>query len=523
MKVFTSNKAKASFDAIRTPKNFPGGAALKLFSKKQHRGISGVLTLLAVLAFLNASKAPAQVTPPSACCSYSTDETAAVEVGQPSFTVQLVSPLSASSLSSPYSAFQAGTILAVGDEVNNRVLIYSPVPSVNGTAALTVVGQANFTSALPAAGSGGLSLPRGVWTNGRVLVVADSGNNRVLIYNLAAFTSDSGGLASIVIGQTSMTGNLANRGGAAPTRFTLNDPQGVFYDGHRLFISDTGNNRVLAYNTENLLALPPANAPADEVLGQAGFAGSTANAGGLSGSSLNFPEQVWVNEASQRIFVADRDNNRVLIYPGADTFFAPGHPADVAVGQASLTASVSPTGPLANNMLNPTGVSEDGCGRLFIADHEFSRVLVFDTVPTASGASADVVLGQPSLTALGCNQQAAPAANTLCNPFFLDATDTGLYVADEENNRVVAYTCGTVPAAAPAAVTGGLKPAPTATFTPTSPVKPAPTPAPAPITAVRLAPTPTPTPIPVVQPASKPTATPTPALPPAGHAGGKKS
>ena len=47
-------------------------------------------------------------------------------------------------------------------------------------------------------------------------------------------------------------------------------------------------------------------------------------------------------------------------------------------------------------MLNPTSVTTDGT-RLFVSDLGFNRVLIWNTIPTANGQAADVVVGQPDM------------------------------------------------------------------------------------------------------------------------------
>ena len=45
-------------------------------------------------------------------------------------------------------------------------------------------------------------------------------------------------------------------------------------------------------------------------------------------------------------------------------------------------------------MQNPVSVTTDAT-HMYVADLGQSRVLIFNTIPTTNGASADVVVGQP--------------------------------------------------------------------------------------------------------------------------------
>ena len=76
--------------------------------------------------------------------------------------------------------------------------------------------------------------------------------------------------------------------------------------------------------------------------------------------------------------------------------------------------------------------------RLFIADGGNDRVLVFNQIPTQSGASADVVIGQIG----GSVNQASDAADSLRTPMSLAWDGTNLYVSDAYNRRITVYSLG---------------------------------------------------------------------------------
>src|SRR5260370_7343198 len=117
--------------------------------------------------------------------------------------------------------------------------------SVLGQPDLTMHNQANWPAGMPNAA--GLGLPGGVATNGKRLLVVDSGNNRVLSWpDVQQFVN--GQEADLVIGQADFTGNSPNRGMNAPDASTLSQPSHVATCSWDLFISDTGTNRVLEYD-----------------------------------------------------------------------------------------------------------------------------------------------------------------------------------------------------------------------------------------------------------------------------------
>lgn len=171
-------------------------------------------------------------------------------------------------------------------------------------------------------------------------------------------------------------------------------PRGVCMAGGRLFVSDTGQNRVFLWNT---LPQHP-HTPPDIVLGQTETSATGRNAGeGTTANSLMYPSGIWSD--GERLVVADAWNHRVLIWHTLPT--AHGQAADVVVGQPDFTANapnVKGIGqpPTAQTLNWPYGVSVHE-GRLFIADTGNRRVLVFEQLPTSNFAAADAVIGKPNM------------------------------------------------------------------------------------------------------------------------------
>src|SRR5262249_46173684 len=108
----------------------------------------------------------------------------------------------AAKLSLPVAAAIANGKLFVVDQNNDRVLIWKSVPASSGAAADLVIGQPAFTSSntsTTTASDSTLNLPGGMWTDGFQILVADSGNNRVLYWS--QIPAANGGKATYVIGQ----------------------------------------------------------------------------------------------------------------------------------------------------------------------------------------------------------------------------------------------------------------------------------------------------------------------------------
>jgi len=309
------------------------------------------------------------------------------------------------------------------------------VPQNNGSASI-VVGQSSMTGSSSnqggAVAANKLNEPWDTFYDGTRFFVADATNHRVLIYNSLPTSSDA--VADVVVGQPNMTSNLSNQGGGAtPSAQTLSNPAGVFSDGTKLFISDHTNHRVLIYNT-----IPTSNnAAANVVIGQADMSHGSTNAGGsTSDKSLSSPDGIFV--AGGKLFIADQNNSRVLIFNSIPTSNYTA--ANYAVGQTNMTNnSANQGGSAGANTLNaPLGVYSDGA-KLLISDGNNNRVLVFNSIPSANNASANVVIGQTNMTGSSANQGGSAGANTLRSPWGITSDDNKLLIADTANHRVLIY------------------------------------------------------------------------------------
>ena len=163
--------------------------------------------------------------------------------------------------------------------INNRVLMF-PTQSFPGPLdpikpyiarcavcvgqASVVLGQADFTSTDYHITQTGFRLPTAVATDGTVLAVADTSNNRVMIWK--SIPTLSGQPADIELGQPDFTTVLQGSQLVVDNK-SFRGPQGVWIQNGKLFVADTQNHRVLIWNS-----IPTQNRqPADVVLGQANF------------------------------------------------------------------------------------------------------------------------------------------------------------------------------------------------------------------------------------------------------------
>src|SRR5262245_42447900 len=205
---------------------------------------------------------------------------ATIVLGQPDFTTTTENVVAnQNNLRLPTAVASDGVQLVVGYTNHNRVLIWNRIPTSNNRRADVVVGQPDFkTTSLPGNLPNAKSMrgPQGVWIQNGKLYVADTQNNRVLIFN--QIPSSNGAAADVVLGQPNMTTfvqpDLTQQQLDVTAKRLLN-PVAVSSDGIRLFVTDLGYNRVLMWNS-----IPTTNEqPADIALGQPDLTSSVANYG----------------------------------------------------------------------------------------------------------------------------------------------------------------------------------------------------------------------------------------------------
>jgi uncharacterized protein (TIGR03437 family) len=418
---------------------------------------------------------------------FTTGQAARLVIGQPTFTSQ-DSNSSDTILGAASGLAFAGDTLFVADSnrvgaspSNHRVLMFQNVsgmlprptdqliynskcPVCVGRATV-VLGQPDFTTTTEnlAATPTTLRLPTAVASDGVHVVIADTNHNRVLIWNRIPTSNNTP--ADVVVGQANFTTTTVP--GNTPNAKSMRGPQGVWIQNGRLYVADTQNNRVLIYNQ-----IPTANgAAADVVLGQPNFTtfvepDLTQQKNNVAANQLLNP--VAVSSDGVHLLVTDLGYNRVLIWNSIPS--SNGASADIAVGQPDLVSSVANNGystdpndttnkqtPVLCTVSNGTDTNNNptypsSCNatlsfprfalmagsRMFIADGGNDRVLMFNSIPTQNGASADAVIGQIG----GSVNQASDAADSLRTPMSLAWDGTNLYVSDAYNRRVTVYSVG---------------------------------------------------------------------------------
>ena len=303
----------------------------------------------------------------------------------------------------------------------------------------------------------GLANATGVATDGHYFAVADTDNNRVLLWNSVPTTMNQP--ADIVLGQTSFTSFKTPQ---VVDKFSLRGPQNVWLQNNKLFVADTQNNRILIWNS-----IPTSNNQgADLVLGQVDFTHNTQpppNTGNFVAAANQLLNPTSVTSDGTRLLVADLGFNRVLIWNTIPT--AIDQNADVVVGQVDMTNtaanavnvcngySIGPVSECPTSLNYPRFALSTG-SKLFIADGGNDRVLVWNTIPTTNGVAADTVLGEPDFQQDVVSSASISIASTAIDntggvdllptpqSIAYDPASRNLYISDPYNRRVLVYTPG---------------------------------------------------------------------------------
>jgi sugar lactone lactonase YvrE len=156
---------------------------------------------------------------------------------------------------------------------------------------------------------------------------------------------------------------------------------------------------------------------------------------GINANGLHYPNDAAF-DAAGNLYVADTENNRVLIYTSP---LRVDRTADRVLGQPDFNSNLGNNGgPSAVSLWQPTGVAVDKQGNLWVADSANNRVLEYDR-PLATDAVADRVFGQPDFTSNASNTGGL-SATSLYIPSSVLVDDAGnLWVGDGGNLRVLQY------------------------------------------------------------------------------------
>jgi 6-phosphogluconolactonase (cycloisomerase 2 family) len=317
----------------------------------------------------------------------------------------------------------------------NRILVFDVTAITDGENAVNVLGQSDFTTSVAATTQAGLWSPRGIGIDPPTdrLFVADGTNNRVLFFNASTTTITNGQNASDVLGQTDGAGGgVYTTGGGYDNRADdgMLVPYGVVVDttSHRLFVSEYEAHRVAVYDLDASNTL--VDQSMDYVLGQPDFSRIGAD---NTQWNLNFPYGLALDGDSDRLFVSDNSNDRVLVFDVAQ--ITNGENAVNVLGQSNFTGNTGAT--TQSRLMLPGEIAyEAETSRLFVTDRSNHRVMVFDVASITDGENAVSVLGQSDFTSNSAGTTQAKMSTP--NGIALDLNNR-LFVAETGNHRVLVF------------------------------------------------------------------------------------
>lgn len=259
--------------------------------------------------------------------------------------------------------------------------------------ALTLVHAALYGSQIGETGRAGngknlLKNPTGIHASGSDLYVADTGNHRIVIYDLdGKYFGQLGGKG----GYKDINGNGEQddfETGSGTDNEHFANPRGVYATTDAIYTADTGNNRVMVYDLDQNFKFQIGNLTA-----------------GIDTNELNGPSDVLADSSS--IYVVDTNNHRLMIFDLQGKF--------VKLFGVTGTASDS------DNTLNmPSGVASGNY--MYIADTMNHRVTYYDEGLNYAGQ-------------IGRNEPGTGDI-ALHSPRGVFVDNDRVYVADTRNNRI---------------------------------------------------------------------------------------
>lgn len=231
----------------------------------------------------------------------------------------------------------------------------------------------------------------------------------------------SGTTATVVYGQTNFTSNAAS-----VTSIGMSGAAKIIFDSNNnAYIADQGANRVLYY--------PSGSTTATAVYGQGG--NLTLSSPACSASGLNAPIGLAL-DSSNNLYIAENGNKRVVVYSSGSTASA-----GTLYGESNFTTCTGGTSSSLVGFLS--AILIDSTGGLYVSDQTGNRILYYpagSTVPSR-------VIGQVNYTNSTPNAGGSTGASGFNTPtgIALDSSG-GLYVADQNNHRVLYFPSGSATA-----------------------------------------------------------------------------
>lgn len=311
-------------------------------------------------------------------------------------------PATGAILNYPYGvAWDRNGNVYLTDTYNNRV---RKIASNGAISTIAGTGTAGFSGDGGAALKAQLNTPSGISVDSAGnIYIADTYNDRI------RRVSPDGTIATVA--GSGSTPGFSGDGGPG-IEATLHAPRGILAQGGNLFVADSGNNRVREIGANGVINTVAGN-------GAAAFGG---DAGPALQAALNNPAAVTF-DASGNLDIADTLNNRVRSVTPAGTI-------STIAGNGALGFSGDGVAALQASFNDPTGMTTDAAGNLYVVDSFNCRVRMI-----SSSGTVVTFAGNGNCQASG---DGGSAANASLNYPYSVATDSAgnFYIADTANGRI---------------------------------------------------------------------------------------
>ena len=263
--------------------------------------------------------------------------------------------------------------LVVADAWHHRLLVWNQIPDRNDVPPDYAIGQAGLVNVETNRGGSvashdGLYWPYGLSFIDGKLLVTDTGNRRILIWNRFPEVDRP---ADTMIGQPTWHDSEENRGGPVAAN-SFRWPHDLTFHNNQLFVADAGNHRVMGWNS-----LPTSDHPSDSVTGQKDFQSAWELPYDRQGPRrMRFPYAI--DTCDDVLAVADTANNRVLFWklPLDETCYAA---AFDVIGQDDFGSNGENRWQMVDHdtLCWPYGICFHK-GKLAVADSGNNRVMIWD-------------------------------------------------------------------------------------------------------------------------------------------------
>lgn len=215
------------------------------------------------------------------------------------------------------------------------------------------------------------------------------------------------------------------RGDEGPaTQAGFSGPSDVAFDAAgNLYIADESDNRVRKVDRRGIITTV---AGPGQGQGCVGTPAAVGDGGPATAATLCGPSGLAF-DAAGNLYIADSDNNRIRKVDGAGTIRT--------VAGSGVYGYFGDGGPATQaGLWNPTDVTLDAAGNLFIADTENHRIRKVDRAGTISTVAGNNI----TFLDQGYSGDGGPATNAkLFRPRGLALDDAGnLFIADSDNDRI---------------------------------------------------------------------------------------